>query len=73
MSEPVVIHVKPRVMGNKVKTEWGVYIGDSGEPIVTSKLHCDCDMFAEKLAKMCENVVVDHHPERLDNTYKNGD
>lgn len=67
MKEETLIEVKPRVMGNKVRTEWGVYV--DGELLATSKHHFACDFFADKLAGMCENTQVDHHPELVNNPY----
>lgn len=40
---------------------WGVFVND--ELIGHSKSSFDCDLFAEKLAKLCNNARVDHHPE----------
>lgn len=68
MSESV-IEVKPRVMGNQVKTSWGVYL--DGELIATSKNSFDCDLFANVISKYVENTRVDHHPELRDNPYRN--
>lgn len=67
MSESV-IEVKPRVRGNVVKTEWGVYI--DGELWASSKHSFDCDLFAEVLRKHVESSRVDHHPELRRNPYK---
>jgi hypothetical protein len=69
MSESV-IEIKPRVIGNVVPTEWGVYV--DGELIAYSRHHFNCDLFAERLKKVCDNVRVDHHPELIENPYKNG-
>jgi hypothetical protein len=50
-----VLEVKPTPGG-----KWGVYDGDT--LVAESKYSFDCDLFAERLAKICEGVTVNHHP-----------
>lgn len=49
-----VIEVKPAP-----DLVWGVYVNE--ELTAISKASYECDLFAERLAKMCDNVIVDHH------------
>jgi hypothetical protein len=40
---------------------WGVYV--DGHLIAESASDVDCDLFAERLARLAKNATVDHHPE----------